>query len=181
LSIEDIARVCNVPLPVIGDLSHATLTNVEALISFWLSTGLGSLLELIEREFDRLFGFDGVTEYSDLDVTALLRTELAQRIDALTKGIQGGLYTPNEARAREGLHPVKDGDVPYVQQQMVALGTKPPAPPPPAPPSVDPAKPGDPPEPKPSDPPEPKPKALEHWQRVAIADAALARGLEAAL
>jgi len=79
------------------------------------------------------------------------------------------------------LHPVKDGDVPYVQQQMVALGTKPPAPPPPAPPSVDPAKPGDPPEPKPSDPPEPKPKALEHWQRVAIADAALARGLEAAL
>ena len=132
LSIEDIARVYRVPLPVIGDLTHATLTNVESLISFWLSTGLGGLLELVERAFDNLFGFDTITEYTDFDVNALLRTDFAGRIDALTKAIQGGLYTPNEARAREGLHPVPNGDKPYVQQQMVPLGTTP-APPPPAP------------------------------------------------
>jgi hypothetical protein len=46
----------------------------------------------------------------------------------LTKGTLGGLYTPNEARAKEGLPPVPHGDVPYMQQQMVALGTEPPAP-----------------------------------------------------
>lgn len=125
LSIEDIARVYRVPLPVIGDLTHATLTNVESLISFWLSTGLGSLLELVERAFDEMFGFDTVTEYCDFDTTALLRTDFAGRIDALTKGIQGGLYKPNEARAREGLGKVKGGDKVYVQRQMVPLGTPP--------------------------------------------------------
>lgn len=123
MSIEDIARVYRVPLPVIGDLSHSTLTNVEALINFWLATGLGSLLELVERAFDDLFGFDTVTEYTDFDTTALLRTDFAARIDALCKAIQGGLYKPDEARATEGLGPVPGGDKVYVQKQMVPLGT----------------------------------------------------------
>jgi HK97 family phage portal protein len=125
MSIEDIARVYRVPLPVIGDLTHATLTNVESLISFWLSTGLGSLLELVERAFDELFNFDTVAEYTDFDTTALLRTDFVGRIDALCKGIQGGLYKPDEARAREGLGKVPGGDKVYVQQQMVPLGTTP--------------------------------------------------------
>lgn len=133
LSIEDIARVYGVPLPVIGDLTHATLSNVEQLISMWLSISLGALLECIERSLDRLFNLPGYEagEYIELDVTALLRTDFLQRVDGLTKGIQGGLYTPNEAREREGLPPVDAGDKPYLQQQMVPMGTLPaPAPPP---------------------------------------------------
>ena len=137
MSNEDIARVYRVPLPIVGDLSHATLTNVEALISFWLSTGLGALLELVERTFDQLFAFDTVTEYTDFDTTALLRTDFAGRINALTKGIQGGLYKPDEARAKEGLSPVPGGDTVYVQAQMVPLGTLPPEPAPATPPAPD--------------------------------------------
>ena len=132
LSIEDIARVYGVPLPIIGDLSHATLTNVEALINFWLSTSLGSLLELVEKAFDRLFEFDTVLEYTEFDQNALLRTDLEKRIVALTKAIQGGLYSPDEAREREGLPaaPEGSGKVPYVQSQMVPLtiAADPPAP-----------------------------------------------------
>jgi HK97 family phage portal protein len=139
MSIEDIARVYRVPLPVIGDLEHATLTNVESLINFWLSTGLGSLLELVERAFDALFEFDTVTEYTDFDVTALLRTDFTGRIDGLCKGIQGGLYKPDEAREKEGLPPVPGGDKVYVQQQMVPLGTEPPPPAPPPEPDPQPA------------------------------------------
>lgn len=127
MSIEDIARVYRVPLPVIGDLTHATLTNVESLINLWLSTGLGSLLELVEREFDRLFGFDQINDYTEFDTTALLRTDFAGRIEALTKGIQGGLFKPNEAREREGLAPVEGGDRVYAQTQMQPLGTPLPA------------------------------------------------------
>lgn len=135
---EDIARVYGVPLPVIGELTHATLTNVEQLVSLWLSTGLTALLELVERDLNRLFAFDGVTEYADLDVKALLRTDFAGRIDALCKGIQGGLFMPNEARAMENLPPVPAGDEVYAQAQMQPLGTPiaapapPPAPQPPA-------------------------------------------------
>lgn len=122
MSIEDIARCYGVPLPVIGDLSHATLSNTEQLINLWLSLSLGSLLENIERSFDAAFNFSP-GEYTEFDVSALLRTDFLGRIDGLTKGIQGGLYTINEARARENLPPADSGDSPMVQQQMTPIDT----------------------------------------------------------
>jgi HK97 family phage portal protein len=125
LSIEDIARVFGVPLPVIGDLTHATLTNVEALVNQWLAVSLGALLENIERSLDALFGLQSPSDYVELDVRALLRSDFAGRIDATCKAIQGGLMTPNEARSREGLSPVPFGDQPYLQAQMVPMGTEP--------------------------------------------------------
>lgn len=121
-SSEDIARVYGVPLPVVGELSHATLQNVEQLVSLWLSTGLTALLELVERDLNRLFAFDGNAEFVNLDTRALLRTDFAARIEALCKGIQGGLFTPNEGRALEDLPPVPNGDEVYVQVQVQPLG-----------------------------------------------------------
>jgi HK97 family phage portal protein len=120
MSGEDIARVFGVPLPIIGDLSKATLSNVEQLISMWLSISLGSLLESIERSLDKAFNLSA-NEYIELDVSALLRTDFSGRIEGYTKGIQGGLYTPNEAREKEGLSPVESGDIPYLQAQMTPL------------------------------------------------------------
>jgi HK97 family phage portal protein len=153
LSIEDIARVYGVPLPVIGDLSHSTLNNVEQLIGMWLSVSLGALLENIERSLDKLFHLP-VNEYIELDVSALLRTDFLARIDGVTQGVQGGLFTPNEAREKEGLPPVPKGDVPYLQAQMVQLGTEPPAPAPAGPPVAAPA-------PAPADPPAGDPQAVK--------------------
>lgn len=124
LSIEEISRVFGVPLPVIGDLTNSTLSNAETLISLWLSISLGSLLENVEQSFTQLFGLPA-DQVVDFDVTGLLRTDFLTRIDGLTKAVQGGLYTPNEARAKEGLHPVANGEVPIVQQQMVPLGYQP--------------------------------------------------------
>jgi HK97 family phage portal protein len=143
LSGEDIARVYGVPLPVVGELSHATLTNVEQLVSLWLSTGLTSLLELVERDLNNVFGLDGFTDFIDLDPRALLRTDFAARVEALCKGIQGALYMPNEARDLEGLPPVPDGDKVYAQAQMQPLGTPLAPPPAPAPAPAADAKPGD--------------------------------------
>jgi HK97 family phage portal protein len=128
MSIEDIARVYGVPLPVIGDLSHSTMNNVEQLISLWLSVSLGALLENIERSLDALFDLPA-NEYIELDTSALLRTDFMGRINGLTKGVQGGIFTPNEARSKEGLHPVDHGDVPYLQQQMQPIGFTPDNPP----------------------------------------------------
>lgn len=120
MSNEDVARVYGVPMPIVGDLTHATLNNSETLINFWLSTGLGSLLENLERSLDMAFDLpEG--EYTELDTAALLRTDFMQRVEGYVKGIVGGLYTHNEAREEEGLPPVEFGDQPYIQQQMVPL------------------------------------------------------------
>ena len=123
-SVEEIARCFGVPLPIIGDMTNSTLNNVEQLISFWLSVSLSSLLENIEQSMGRLFRLPP-NEKIDFDVTGLLRADFQTRIDGLTKAVQGGLYTVNEARAKENLHAVENGDVPYLQAQMVQLGTMP--------------------------------------------------------
>lgn len=121
---ETIARAFRVPLPLVGSLENATYNNVEQLISSWLSSGLGFLLEHIELSFDKFFKLAD-DEFTEFNTEALLRTDFAGRIDGLTKGVQGGLFTPNEARAKEGLASVKNGDVSYMQSQMVELGYRP--------------------------------------------------------
>lgn len=120
MSIEDVSRVFGVPLPIIGDLSNAGLNNTESLINFWLATGLGSALELIERSFDAAFNLPA-NEYIEFDTKALLRMDFKSRMESLAKGVQGGVITPNEAREFDGQGPVKDGDTILVQQQMVSL------------------------------------------------------------
>ena len=120
MSVEDIARVYGVPLPVIGDLSKATLNNTESLVNLWLSLSLGARLENIERSLDRALEF-GQDDFIELDTAALLRSDFLARVDGLTKGIQGGLYTPDEARGREGLSPSKGGAEPLLQAQMTPL------------------------------------------------------------
>jgi HK97 family phage portal protein len=120
MSVEEIARVMGVPLPVIGVLQGATYNNVEQLINHWLAVSLGCVLETVERLLDRGFALPR-NEYVELDTNALLRSDLAARIDALTKGIQGGLYAPDEARELEGLNPTPGGSMPFLQQQMTPL------------------------------------------------------------
>lgn len=121
LSIADIARVFGVPLPVIGELENSTLNNVESLISMWLSMSLGSLIENIESSMEKMFGF-GNNDHIELDESALLRMDFESRISGLTKAVQGGVYTVNESRAKEGLHPIDGGDEIHLQAQMQPLG-----------------------------------------------------------
>jgi HK97 family phage portal protein len=124
MSIEEICKVYGTPLPIIGDMSHATLSNVEQMISLWLSVSLGSFLENLEQSFTKIFDLPA-NERIDFDTQPLLRTDFEARISGLTSAIQGGLYTVNEARKKEGLHPVPNGEEPIVQQQMVPLGFQP--------------------------------------------------------
>jgi hypothetical protein len=92
----------------------------------------------------------------EFDTGALLRSAQKDRIDSLARGVQGGIYAPNEAREMEGLEAVPFGDEPRVQQQVVPLsqvGKIPAAPAPGAPPPA----PTD--QPKPADQPKPPQKA----------------------
>ena len=120
MSIADIARVFSVPLPIIGELENSTMNNVQELISLFLSTGLGAVLENIEASFDKMFDF-GKGDHINFDETALLRMDFKDRMDGLSKSVMGGILTPNEARRREGLHDVPMGDKVFMQAQMVPI------------------------------------------------------------
>lgn len=114
---EEIARCVGVPGPLVGDLEKSALTNTEALIAHWLSISLGGLIERYERALENLFELNGRTDWIDLSTEALLRVDMAARMEALTKGVQGGVLKPNEARAREGLSPVEGGENVFMQRQ----------------------------------------------------------------
>jgi phage portal protein BeeE len=120
MTTADIARVFRVPLPVIGELGGATFNNTETLIRHWLSTGLGFILEHLELALDSLFSLPA-GQFIAFDVETLLRADLQARMDALTKAVQGGIYAPNEARAKEGMPRKTHGDEPRLQQQVVPL------------------------------------------------------------
>ena len=145
ISEEHIALAYRVPLPILGLSGGQTFASTETLMQFWIASGLGFCLNHIEESFGVLFQMRGQPEeYIEFDTTALLRSAMKDRLDALTKGVQGGIYAPNEARAFEGLEAKPFGDEPRVQQQVVPLsqvGKIPAAPAGPAPPSAPPTPP----------------------------------------
>jgi HK97 family phage portal protein len=145
LSDQDIAMAFRVPPPIIG-LDTRGVRNAEIMMQQWVASGLGFCLNHVEESFGQTFGLKGQPdEYVEFDTKALLRSEFKDRIDGLAKAVQGGIFSPNEARNSENLPNVEFGDEPRVQQQVVPLsaaGKIPPAPAAPsAPPQPQPAKP----------------------------------------
>jgi HK97 family phage portal protein len=141
---QDIAMAFRVPPQIIGlDMAHASYRTTEALMQAWVSSGLGFCLNHIEEAFGLTFELDGYPDdYVEFDTKALLRSAFKDRIEALARGVQGGIYSPNEARNEEDLDSVPFGDEPRVQQQVVPLSAAGKIP-------ASPASPGAPPVPKP--------------------------------
>jgi HK97 family phage portal protein len=145
LSDQQIAEVFRVPLAIIGSEAQP-MGSTEALMAFWIANGLGFALNQVELALDKVFGISRIDgEYSEFDTSILLRSAFQTRIEGLARAVQGGIYSPNEARALESLPSVKDGDEPRVQQQVVplsawdkALMRKQPPPAPPAAPTDNP-------------------------------------------
>lgn len=140
MSEQRIALVFRIPLQILG-IGGTPFASTEALMASWKASGLGFCLNHIEEAFGLLFGLRGMPEeYVEFNTAALLRSSMKERLEALARGVQGGIYAPNEARAEEGLPSVEFGDEPRVQQQVVPLsaaGAIPSAPPAPAAPAPD--------------------------------------------
>ena len=120
LSIEDISRAFRVPLAFINAGDGALAGNAEALGKWFLASGLGFYLDHVEGAFERAFDIPSGERFN-FDTSVLMRSNDEQRISTLAQAVIGGIYSPNEARAREGLPAALGGDSPRVQQQVVPL------------------------------------------------------------
>lgn len=120
---EHIALAFRVPLQVLG-IGNNTYSTTESLMQSWIASGLGFCLNHIEEAYGQLFGLRGMPdEYLELDTRALLRSAFKDRMEGLNAAVQGGIYSPDEARALEELAAVPGGygKEPRVQQQVVPL------------------------------------------------------------
>lgn len=123
--IEDICRFFGVPSILVNDNQQTTAwgTGIGQIVQGFYKFGLrpyasryaasmkANLLSPAQRDtVDICFDFDD-----------LLQADFADRIKSGKEGTTGGLITPNEWRAGEGLPPVKGGDKLFLQQQMTPV------------------------------------------------------------
>lgn len=146
---EKICAVHHVPGYMVGVGPLPSYNNVEALGQQFYGQCLQLYFEALELclteglEVDRA----GAGYAVEFDIEELDRMDSVQRMDVVTKGITGGVFKPNEARARFNLPPVKGGDEVYLQKQnwpLELLGADNVPPPsaalPPVPPAPEPTK-----------------------------------------
>jgi HK97 family phage portal protein len=116
--IDDICRVFRVPLWMVNRTEASTYNNVETLGRVFVMQTLGFWVTHLEQQLNILFNLP-LGEYMKFSVEAgLMRSEFPTRIEALRTAVQGGIYSPNEARQFENLAPVEGGDEVFLQAQM---------------------------------------------------------------
>lgn len=105
--IEEIARLFQVPPPIIGDYTHNTFTN-SAQAGLWFATFcLSPWARKIEAEFLRsVFPSNGPYEI-ELDLSGFLRGDPETRWNAHKIAIEAGVLDPDEVRQVEGWNPRK--------------------------------------------------------------------------
>lgn len=122
--VVEIARVYNLPPVFLQDLTNGTYSNTEQQDLHLVKHTVSQWAKAFEEEIN-LKVFRNSSRYAEHNLDALMRGDFASRINALARGVQTTLYTPDEARALEGRPKVKGGDVAYMQGATVPLGTTP--------------------------------------------------------
>ena len=120
LTGEIVCSVFHVPPFKVGIGSIPTGTKIEDLNEIYYSDCLQHYIESIENLLDAHLELEDGVE-TEADLKSLIRMDSTSKIDYLTKGTQGGIIAPNEARAELGYAPVMGGDTPLMQQQNYSL------------------------------------------------------------
>lgn len=109
---EELARIYQVPPPIIGDLSHGTFTNSETAGRWFAQFTLGHWVKKLEAEFTRsIFTAEyRRTHEVEFDLSGFLRGDHEARWKAHEIAVRNKILTPNECREVEGWNPREGGD-----------------------------------------------------------------------
>jgi phage portal protein BeeE len=91
--------------------------NIESLNQQYYSQCLQVLIESAELCLDEGNGLVDAGYECEFDLDGLLRMDSATKMDSVTKGIKGMVYTPNEGRQAFNLKPLVGGDTAFGQEQ----------------------------------------------------------------
>lgn len=104
---EEIARLFNVPPPIIGDLSHGTFTNSETAGRWFAQFTLSPWANKLENEFQRsVFADPSGATHIEIDLSGIMRGDYAARWTANVAAVQAGILTADEVREQEGFNPL---------------------------------------------------------------------------
>lgn len=122
---SEIAAIFRVPAHLIGDLEHATFSNIEQMSLDFVNFSLMPWLVRIEKAIKRdlMTPAEKVSISAKFNVAGLLRGDSTSRSMLYHNGILDGWMTRNEARAAESemgiiLNPLDGLDVPLMPLNM---------------------------------------------------------------
>jgi HK97 family phage portal protein len=125
LLTEQIAGAFRVPPLFIGSYERMTYANAEHNDLHFVKHCITPWCVKIEQEINsKLFGGDR-QHFAKFNLRGLLRGDFQTQTDSLVKGVQGGIYTPNEARGYLDLPRMEGGDKLFIQQNMIAVKSLP--------------------------------------------------------
>lgn len=111
-TVEELARIYNVPPMIIGDFSHGSFTNSETAGRWFAQHTLTPWLRKIEATFVRSVFSDSSRRNREFtfDLSGFLRGDPEQRWTSHKIAVEAGILTPNEIREVEGYAPRADGE-----------------------------------------------------------------------
>lgn len=109
-SVEEIARVLQIPPVFLQDLTHGTFTNTEQQDLHLVKHLIGQWVQAFEEELNlKLFGQRNGGRYVEHNLDGLMRGDFVTRMNGLGQAVQNALLSPDEARALEN-RPAKGGN-----------------------------------------------------------------------
>ena len=123
LTARIICSAYHVPPFKIGLETLPAGQTVEGMNRIYHADCLQALMQGIEALLDDGLGLTLSSRglCTDFDEDELLKMDSVSLIDALSKAVGAGIMSPNEARAKRDLPPVKGGESPFLQQQDFPL------------------------------------------------------------
>ena len=125
MSIQDVARILNVPPHMIAELSHATFSNIEHQTIQFVQYSLRPVVKKIEVELESklLFTDEQMTMSIKFSLDGLLRGDTTARSAFYHNAILDGYMSRNEVRSLEGLEHAEGLDDFLVPLNVMTIGS----------------------------------------------------------
>lgn len=109
-SIQDIARIFNIPPHMLCEMSRATFSNIEHQTIQFTTFSIRPSVKRMEVELENKLFFPGETDQFQvkIDLNGLMRGDTNARSEWYRTSIQNGIHSRNEIRQMEG-YPRLDG------------------------------------------------------------------------
>ena len=122
-SIEEVARIFNIPPHMLKDLSKSSFNNIEMQSQEFVTYTLMPYITRIENEMNyKLFRTNEVGKtFIEFNVNALLRGDVKSRNEAYKTAITNGYMSINEVRQKENLNSIEGGDKHFMQMNMTTI------------------------------------------------------------
>lgn len=125
MQVVEIARLLNLPPQFLQDLERSTFSNAEQQDLQLVKHTVLHWVVAFEQELNlKLFGPRRNARSVKHNLDGIMRGDFKSRVDALARGVQTALYTPNEARGYldQPLHPDPAANDLHIQGATVPIG-----------------------------------------------------------